>query len=451
MATKFLVTPVTPSQTLNATVTVDVSTAFSAAEPLRGVLLLAVGASAPSSSPAEGNALMAMGLASNDGGSIQQLYNTAIELDGATAQSDGYTDQGTSTGKVLQFLSGQTTITGDLSISAWTDTSFTVTTTTALAAAQRVIAICMGGSSITAFRTIYANIAAAVASQDISSASPITTSNPFTPGWGLADVLMALGVQNTVQAPTASSPRFGFNIGKAGGQGGTSTLTTVNGGTSSDVWAHQVAKALIQGTNGAGFGFAADIDGVGPASGDGVKLNYSSQATAARPMLGAAMRGSYQFTLIRGNAPTSAGALVQDVDVGFVPKGAIMFGNGLATNAGGVSTHAQLGIGAWDGTSQASVGVCMRDAVSTRSTGRYHTESAIHMLLGTVTSGAPTKRAEAVVSNPSGTIFRLTWSAADATGSDYFVAVFGDAAAATPVRRPRRVIRAQAVQRAATW
>jgi hypothetical protein len=378
-----------PTGAANQTTAVDVSSlGFSGSEPLRAVLLFTSYRTATGAQ--DGDIRWCNGFVTNDGGSIQHAYHTFFSADAAATDD---TARGINTTAALKGFSGGATPTVEYVATAttFTTTGFTLTWTTAPAAAIVVSYIAIGGSDVSAARCGSHQVSAAATTNitvntGFGKPELVFTSTHTTATLGdlTGNATFSLGAFN--QALQARHTLVGESDGNAA-----MVLTHEQRAIAADYWADNSAPTYAQ---------SATPSAVASWPTDGWQYTWSATPSTLRQAIHLAIRTTSTVTIGAATAPTGA-TLTQSLSHGSsIPEGAIFWGGLLPVNASPVSTATDLGgwfIGGYDGTNQNVQGTCQMDAATDGSTGRWYDNTRAVQFYAPVAPGtsAPTLKSQA--------------------------------------------------------
>jgi hypothetical protein len=420
------------STTLNATQTPDISAAaFSSGEPLRAIMFWTVGNTAAGQADADSD--WCQGFATNDGGAIQMGYMAGINRDATTNENSA---RGMNTTAALKFYNTSApAIEAIMTVTTFTDTSFTVTWTDPPPAAVRVHFLALGGADVTAARVISWAMTATVATQNVT----------VNTGFGQPDLLIHTGTN--VTALGDSTGGFDHALGVAASDTArravcfwqsNNTATMVDSATQ-----RNRAYSLLSSVSAVGAEFDMSARGSYPT--DGFQVSYATQASSAFQVISLAMKAPTVAVTI-GAANTQTTTTNQDLAHTAPPTTALSFMVPIPSTASVDQSHADLGgmhLGAWDGTNQGAVEYVQNNADATGSCGTGDSATAFVRSVVAVAAGtsAPTLAGESSAS-ASGNNLRLPWASPDATAREFsYVLLSSAAAAAAPaVRRAQQMV-----------
>jgi hypothetical protein len=407
----------------NGTVSVDLTgDGFSATDPLRAIIFWAEGSTAEEVAAA--NAVTGRGVATHDGGAIQQW---CIATTGSNNQGTTITGRGNNTnGCILQLVNSSATATAvDLkgSVTTWTDTGFTVTFSSTVSG-RKIHYMAWGGSNITAARAFSYTCSVAAATQNIT----------INTGFGQPDlVLWSGGVAGSLADAAASSGNISFGAGYDDTHNRTSAFT----------WLDNQATSALQHWQGNALAAAYDTSGTFDAvyslsaraswPTDGIQIAYSDQAAAATEQFGLALKGDFTVALGSSTAPTAAAPQTTTHSLASgTARAALVWGGALGTTVGNNATDNELGgffFGGTDGTNEGCIGVVENDGDTTEWNTRIHSESKVYRLAsgaGQTVAGTPSPVTSDADSSLSGGTATFTWGDTDTVAREYNWLVIGE-------------------------
>lgn len=432
-----------PTGAANQTTAVDVSSfGFSASEPLRAVKFFTSYRTATGA--ADGDIRWCNGFATNDGGTIQHAYHTAYSADTVTTEDTG---RGINTTAALKGFSAGTTPTVEYvaTCTTFTTTGFTLTWTTAPAAAIVVTYWAIGGSDTTA--RCGSHQMTATTTQNVT----------VNTGFGQPDLVFVSGHTAVALGDATGNTTFSlgaFNkalssrhtlVGEADGSSGAMLMVHSQKSLAMEQWADNASPTMST-TTGTPSAVASWPT-------DGWQWTWSAVPGTLRQIIHLAIKTTAPVTIGSTTAPTGA-TLAQSLSHGAnIPQTALFWGGLLPTNAASVTTATDLGgwfMGAYDGTNQAVQGTCQLDASTASSTGRWYDNTKAVQFYAPVAAGTnpPALKSQAAAS-VVGTGVTLTFSVADSLAREFNYVLVG-AGTASPSPRPQSLQRVAAM-RANLW
>lgn len=413
---------ITASTSNGATSPIDLTAdGFSASEPLRAVILWSTGATAVERIRTSNR--WSHGFGSNDGGSIQQAYLTGYSLD-AIGTSD--TARGLNTTAILKgFSAGSTpTVDYECDLTSFSDTGFTLTWTDAPANAIKVNYMAVGGSDVSAARVSTLTLGNAIATQNHTIAA----------GWGQPDLLFFTTHMHTALGDSTSHSRLNLGVAASDTARRCSWMQEGDAAATMNVATWQGNRALTTVLSSNVVDAEIDLSARGSWPTDGFQFSYPDQGGTLALVAYLAVKTTAPITIGSTTAPTAAAPQNQDISHGSSPQAALLWGVGSPATAGVLSSGGDLGgffIGAWDGTDEVTDGVASKDADTTSSIGRWHSETKAIVQatpVGAIPGGAPALASEADAS-VSTTNLRLTWTTTDAVAREFNYLIIGASAA----------------------
>ena len=405
------------------TVNTDLSAVFSASEPIRAILFFAQRSTAEEH--VAGDSSFAKGFASNDGGSIQQVYQTLSTTNNVGTTENSYYRGNASFVIKLVDVTSATTATTLLTcaVTTFNDDDFTCTFATT-SSGTKIHYLALGGADITAARCGDFATTAAVATQDVT----------INAGFGQPDLVLFSPGNATTNTDAASGNGA---VGFAADTGGSDTRgsCTVSGDAANNAVTNQNQGSNIPIFSANSTNAVATLSGILNWPTDGFELSYSDQASVGVLVQYLALRGTFTKAVTDGTARTTTGTTTHSLASG-TARAALMWGGALATAAGERTADADLGgffFGATDGTDEGCVGWVENDGDTTQWSTRYHSESKMYRLMAgsgqTTAGGASAITAECDASFSGGNM-DLNWTDADSVAREYQVVMIGEAAAA---------------------
>lgn len=402
----------------------------------------------------QSSAVMSIGVATNDGGAIQQGFTHFCDMDNQTTV---VTAHGVNTNRCVYNAwnnGGALNLNFDAHVAAagdWTDTQITLTFPTVAAGKGgiKIAYLVLGGSDIES---------AKVGSFALSTGLAANGTQDVTVGFsggGQPDLLMFLPSHLTALGQVVNSDyTFGVGWAKSDTDRYCSIIKQDAGNTASNMASVQKARAfctfldILPST-----GLDAEIDLAARAAwpANGVRLVHADPAGRAAQIVYLALKGTFTSTLV--NASTLTTGSTQDHAHGSAPA-AFLSATTLVPPTDAVdTTSTQLGgmsLGLSDLTNEVSIACGSDDGQGTMWVwSAMRTTKALYTLdqpVGSATT-APVERAQADAT-ASGTDLRLTYTTLDSVAREYIGLVLGGASQVI-VSKP--VNARQAVQRAAVW
>jgi hypothetical protein len=356
-----------------------------------------------------------MGFATYRGGAVQQRHAYVHGVDAATSAANSRgggadallklpipTTDNATIDLEIDLVSMQTGATSQVVIN-WANLHTT--------ASIRVFLLILGGDDITDANVDQLTITTAGSTQDETVAA----------GFGQPDLIFFLGHGNT-DGSALGNAMISFGWGKKGLDGRSIAFSQTDGNTASIVAAGQRADRCFQMIAVGGASYEAICKLSAPASWptDGFQLTYDATPAFPDIMGYLALKGNFQVAEGANVAPITGGLpVVQDNNVGFAPKGAMLFGWNLVAQTTIRTTDADLvsiGVGAYDGTQEAWAGLGTMDSNSQQTTAKVNRNYGPSAALQSEADGVFT-----------GNNFRLSWNDIDTVAREYHYLVLGNA------------------------
>jgi hypothetical protein len=397
----------------------------------KAILLFCTGQTAVDQAPAQGDAILCQGMATYNGGAVQQDNWSAL-----TKEAQGTSDSGRARAAtrclqiLIQTAGAAPTVDGSLSLVSMSDTQVALQWEVIPSVAYRVHYVIFGRASLTA---------ACVVARDVDSITVGANLDvTVAAGFGQPDALLHFWTR-TITVPTLSNGNAGWALGGALKDSTVRSSYLVAGDNQATPLIGSYQSTLFLGGLQAGTGIDAEWTLAASSSWptDGFRFSQPANAPANATdwtCITLALKGA--FTASAGAADSHTTTDTQDLTLASgTPNGALIWSTGVPTNAGADTTHADLGqfmIGAWDGTSEWCCGMSIEDNGADSNTGGHSSVAKSfrsHVPDATLTN-APTLTAEADGSLTA-TAARLTWSDGDALAREFNYMVFGAVAPVT--------------------
>jgi hypothetical protein len=412
---KGIVTATGPPGT-GSTSVIDVSDKFSSTHPLRAVIFWTTSDTAAGAT--DGNGILGIGWATNDGGAIQQGYDAYFDTDAAATSNTG---RGLDVTASLKTLSAATPTTDmEVDITAWSNTSFTITWTDPPAAAIKIHYFALGGSDTSAARCGNFAIVPSTANIDVTVAA----------SWGQPDLVFILTHHGTTLVSTENAGcKILLGVAKSATERRFVQHQCANAAATMNLTDAQLDNFI------AGYSAAAALQMVGDLAAkaswptNGFRITQSTVSTGDSAVLYLAIKTTAPITIGKSTVPTAAAPQTQNLAIASgVPTGALFFGAPLATAAGVNNAAGDNGgfmFGATDGTNQGLSAVVQDHGNTNSMAGRVHSESrALAEYLATTPTAAPVLQSQASASISGGNVV-LNWDDTDSVAREYSYVLFG--------------------------
>lgn len=411
---------VTASTVNGGTSVVDLSSVFSASEPLRWIKVWAAYNTADGT---VADARISVGFGTNDGGSIQQGGVAVYDKGSGNAASDVAIGHNT-TWIIKGFSDATPTTDFRVDLTAFSATGFTLTYTDAPASAIIIHYEAFGGSDVSAAR---------VGSVGMSGGSGTTQDVTVAASWGQPSLLFNLCTMEsalTDGAVPSNGVAVSLGVGASDTVRQSSTMGVTDGSAAANVGAWQKQRFALLANNATSAYGEVDLSALASWPTDGFQLSKVVFGAGTRQMIYLAIKGTFSTAIGVRTALTTGST--DDIAAGFAPAGALLWGTNLAAITTITTNDADLGqfvIGGMDGTNEGCASWINDDAKATMATFAQHSTAKALQYYTPVT---PTLVSEADASFAT-TNLRLTWTTLDTVAREFVYVIFGPASSGTPV------------------
>jgi hypothetical protein len=375
---------------------VDVSSHFSAGEPLQQVILLAAYNTVDGAVDDDG--ILSLGFVGRDGAAISEGYLSYFD-EGTGSTGTSACGRGLNTGGALKGFSASAappTVDYIANVTALGDTGFTITWTDAPATAIRVMYVALGGADFAKAIVFSFTTVNAATVQDVQPTA--------LAGKGKPDALMMMSVSGTTLGDSQSAAVATLCVSNLTGQR-TETMCQNHGETSMDVGVYHWDQAFaVCGSVGGAPAVRASATLEPLASNwpaDGFRLNFSKVDTQATHVLGIAMYGAGPAGMVIGDGVvpiTGTPPVAQALGQG---EGMIVWTCNIPANATvdtidlTAGSLAGFAFGAYDGVAEGCGGVVQDDGHTTSQASRWWNETKVTREMLATIGGAAAVQSEA--------------------------------------------------------
>jgi hypothetical protein len=416
------------ASTSDAATSVVTPTGFSASQPLRAIILWCAYNTADGT---VADARFHIGFGTNDGGSIQQGGVGVYCKGSSNADSDTATANNT-TWILRGFSDATPTLEFEIDLTAFSDTSFTLTYTDAPATAIKIHWMAIGGADVSAARVGSTIVTSGVGTQDVTVAA----------SWGQPNMVFNIGARQVALGDGAAAVNGGLislGVGTSPTVRQATTWNARDAQTASNVALWQKQRWHLDLNNGSAHN-EWDLGSTYPT--DGFQIDKIVSGSGSIAIVWLAVKGTFSSAIGVDTALTAGST--DDIAAGFAPSGALLWGGNLEASALKDSSHTDLGqffVGGTDGTNEGCASLIDDDAALTMNTWSQHSEAQIIEYYTPIT---PTLVSEADASF-NGNNLRLTWGDLDTVAREYNYLILGPppAGAASLIYdpAPQRVLR----------